>query len=841
MRRALAFVAVVLVGCGGDRRGFQELREIGYQDLTRGRLDTALSAADEGVARARRQQEPLWEWRFQVLRAEILVAQGRHAEVLTLVERANRSATAEAADVRALVAGARARCLSAEGDDSYRRAAADLAEASRISEALRSEELASEVALCRGTCATFQDDVSAAEAHLREALRLARRGALPFLEARAAGGLGLIRVRTGRYDDATEWLQRSLTLATEIGAEATIVKTQHNLGWCYYKLGDYERALGLLSEGESLAEARGLRDDLHRLLTTKGNVHYSSGNHAEAAHAYRRALGIARELGDRGHTADHLSNLGIIAIEQGRYDEAARYVEEAALIDEEVGNQEGQQHSLLAEGRIRAGRGDPVGAEAALRQLDRAAPTDPELLWLTRAELAELYARTGRPQPAETEFRRAFAVMEASRDQIREAEHKISFFSSLARFYDSYVGFLVDGRRVAEAIELADRSRARLLREMPGPGRGEVVSARRFREVAAGLDAVLLLYWMAPGRSFLWVVTPHEVDLHVLPDEGEIRSNVERHQELVLQSRDPLAEGAKEATWLYHTLVGPAQAAIRKGARVVVVPDGPLHQVNLETLVVPGTEPRYWIEDVTLIMAPSLSLLAASRNERRPGQAPSILLIGDSLSPSEEFPPLPHAAREVERIAEQFAPARRTVYSGARANPSIYKAADPGRYSFIHFATHAKANPLIPLDSAVILSAKDDTYKLYAREIADVPLRAELVTLSACRSAGSRAYAGEGLVGLAWAFLSAGAGNVIGGLWNVEDASTSEVMEELYRGLGRGLGPAEALRAAKLSQLHSGTAYRKPFYWAPFVVFTQRGRSGEGQPAEGMRLTRRKA
>jgi CHAT domain-containing protein len=69
------------------------------------------------------------------------------------------------------------------------------------------------------------------------------------------------------------------------------------------------------------------------------------------------------------------------------------------------------------------------------------------------------------------------------------------------------------------------------------------------------------------------------------------------------------------------------------------------------------------------------------------------------------------------------------------------------------------------------------------------------------------------------------AGNVIGGLWNVEDASTSELMEELYRGLGRGLPPAEALRAAKLTLLHSGTAYRKPFYWAPFVVYTQRGQS----------------
>jgi CHAT domain-containing protein len=214
---------------------------------------------------------------------------------------------------------------------------------------------------------------------------------------------------------------------------------------------------------------------------------------------------------------------------------------------------------------------------------------------------------------------------------------------------------------------------------------------------------------------------------------------VEAHQALVLQSRDPLGEEAAEAEWLYRTLVVPAEHSIPSGSRVLVVPDGPLHQVNLETLVVPTSPRRYWIEDVTLASAPSLSLVEVSPAERPPGRAPSILLIGAALSPNEEFPPLLHAAREVDRIAAQFAPGQRAVYSGARAEPSAYRTAEPGRFSLIHFAAHAKANPLIPLDSAVILSAKGDAYKLYAREIVEIPLKAELVTLSACRSAGSRA------------------------------------------------------------------------------------------------------
>jgi CHAT domain-containing protein len=131
------------------------------------------------------------------------------------------------------------------------------------------------------------------------------------------------------------------------------------------------------------------------------------------------------------------------------------------------------------------------------------------------------------------------------------------------------------------------------------------------------------------------------------------------------------------------------------------------------------------------------------------------------------------------------------------------------------------ANRESPLDSAVILSRKEDSYKLYARDVAALPLRADLVTISACRSAGARAYSGEGLVGFTWAFLQAGAQNVIAGLWDVSDRSTSELMANLYSQMAQGLGPAEALRAAKLALLRSAGPYRKPYYWAPFQLYTR--------------------
>ena len=128
-----------------------------------------------------------------------------------------------------------------------------------------------------------------------------------------------------------------------------------------------------------------------------------------------------------------------------------------------------------------------------------------------------------------------------------------------------------------------------------------------------------------------------------------------------------------------------------------------------------------------------------------------------------------------------------------------------------------------PLDSAIVLSAaspQEDSFKLYARDIVQKPLRAQLVTISTCYGAGARAYSGEGLVGLSWAFLRTGAHNVIGALWEVSDASTPQLMDSLYDGLTKGESPDSALRSAKLALLHSNSPFRKPFYWAPFQLYT---------------------
>jgi CHAT domain-containing protein len=122
----------------------------------------------------------------------------------------------------------------------------------------------------------------------------------------------------------------------------------------------------------------------------------------------------------------------------------------------------------------------------------------------------------------------------------------------------------------------------------------------------------------------------------------------------------------------------------------------------------------------------------------------------------------------------------------------------------------------------VILSPMPENpeeFKLYARDVVRHPLTARLVTISACYGAGLRTYAGEGMVGLAWAFLRAGAHAVIGTLWQADDGATPLIMDRLYAELQAGAPPEAALRSAKLALIHSPSVYRKPLYWGAFQLY----------------------
>ena len=137
-------------------------------------------------------------------------------------------------------------------------------------------------------------------------------------------------------------------------------------------------------------------------------------------------------------------------------------------------------------------------------------------------------------------------------------------------------------------------------------------------------------------------------------------------------------------------------------------------------------------------------------------------------------------------------------------------------------ATHGTFNDASPMYSYLVLSQlhekSTEDGMLEAWEILNMELKFNLVILSACETARGRYGAGEGMIGLTWAFFVAGCPTTVVSQWKVESASTSQLMVAFHKNLKTSGGnSAEALRKAELS-LRNSAEFSHPFYWAPFVV-----------------------
>jgi CHAT domain-containing protein len=179
--------------------------------------------------------------------------------------------------------------------------------------------------------------------------------------------------------------------------------------------------------------------------------------------------------------------------------------------------------------------------------------------------------------------------------------------------------------------------------------------------------------------------------------------------------------------------------------------------------------------------------------------------------------------REAEAIISSVPEGEGMLALGFRASRAVATSQELSQYRIVHLATHSLINSEHPELSGVILSLFDEAGRrqdgfLELREIYNLNLPAELVVLSACQTALGKDVRGEGLVGLTRGFMYAGARRVVASLWKVDDSATAELMGQFYGALlGKGLRPAEALRAAQL-QMWRQPRWRSPYFWAAFTL-----------------------
>jgi CHAT domain-containing protein/Tfp pilus assembly protein PilF len=690
--------------------------------------------------------------------------------------------------------------------DAVQNAQTFMNDAESLARRYHKKELARVLAVRAGIESARHED-AAAERHAHEAILRSRESNDRRMEMNALGALAHTRTFQGRYDEAIESNRRALALANQIGSTSKIQKMSGNLAWTYILLGDFDTATDYLAKAIPIAKQNSEYFDLCSWLDNLGKIAMYRRDYRTAIAYFRQSTAVARRV-NRGSLGEFIVNSAEALLELGDLDSARKANDEAQrLIDAK--NDPLQLRSLLIDARIDAKSGQIDSAITKVLRVVGAA--NAALRWEAEARLAQFLIVAKRRTEANEQFRRAIETAAEFRGKIKEDELRLPFGALVREINEQYVDFLLDDGHVDEAFAVVERSRAQTLDDALDTG----AEPRRIdpKQIAADRDAVILSYWLTPERSYVWTITASSIEVTPLPAAAAMESALDAYSQEMLNLRTATTSMPHGAA-LYTMLVQPVAKRIPAGKRVIIVPDGRLHAFNMETLVVPSTR-RYWIQDVTIEMAGSLQLLAGSRTARAPR---SLLLVGDP-PPAGEFLRLSNAGKEMDLVSRHF-PEACTTLKGARATPRSYLEADAGRYGYIHFVAHAIAPRLQPLDSAVILATDADSYKLYARDILKHTLRAQLVTISSCQSAGTRTYTGEGLVGLAWAFLHAGARQVIAALWEVTDDATPQLMDDLYDGIRRGEDPAAALRNAKLRLIRSHGVYQYPKFWAPFVIYS---------------------
>ena len=818
-RRVFSLVLLCFAACDRSNNPQDEFERV-QQLFLRGDLIRAQNDSDRAY-RYYSERDLQWGWKFRILNARTLTWRGMYQDVLAVLSPEfppslrNTDLDMQKRQLEGLAYARLHRFADAA------RILAQVAESCSVS----NSAITGDVLMAQGSLAVEKGEYKQAQDFFEESLQFVRHRQDRFSEAVALLKLSNTALQQEHFEEAIDWSNAAYSAARGLDARLITEIVEGNLAWAYYKMGDSERSSSLYVEAIQHAKELGDLFDEVKWLTNIGYVYLDAGKFALAEDYYRQSLDLARKIDSKEDILNALVALGFVTVQTGQLELARQYSEDAIASARADGNRVDELYPMLAKGQVAVRVSDFTQAEQIFREISSDPKVDPSLQWEAQHELASVYENEHRFPDAEKVYRAALSSFESARSSLHHEDFELPFMANATQLYDDYIHFLLEQGKTVEALQTAEYSRAQTLAE--GLGLLQKTSSRapaavNPRQIARDVGGTILFYWLGPKQSCLWAVTQDQIRLFQLPPAPVIDAAVEGYRKALLGPRDVLQTANPDGTKLFDMLIAPAQRTITPNSRVVIIPDGSLNGLNFETLLVPEPKLHYWIEDVTVLNASSLRLLAAAHSASR-AKAGKLLLIGDALAPNPEYGELPEAALEITDIEKHFAPAERLVYTRAEATAPAYLGSAPDQFAYIHFVAHGTASRLSPLDSAVILSkvsAQEDSFKLYARDIIHRPLHAEVVIISTCYGAGSRAYSGEGLVGLSWAFLRAGAHNVIGALWDVSDTSTPQLMDQLYGELKQGQSPEAALRSAKLSLLHSDSVFRKPFYWAPFQLYT---------------------
>ena len=682
--------------------------------------------------------------------------------------------------------------------------------------------------------------------------------------ARVLNNSGYAYRSAGENRRARLSFELALDLFRQAGDRRGEAATLDNLALARRDLGRSAEAAALHLQALELRRQDGHRRGEAVTLRRLGEVYAEVGEHEAALAHLRAAVAVASDLGDRATEAAARQGLGEIHLEMGEIDSARAQLEAGLALATGA-----EQRAISAEILAHLARTETAAGRlgearrrvaAALEQLEglRARIHSPDL----RTSYSSLLRRTyeleidllltdHRADPSAGHDRRALEIAERARGRallelLQEAGVDLAagvdpgLFErrrSLVRRLDAKTERLADPKLDAPSREALEAQQLALLHTLEvldaelrreSPAYGEIVRPRPLeaREIQALVDpgTTLAVYLLGDSRSQLWRVAREEIELFELPGRTAIEAAARRVHQL-WSELDPTAR-ARDHAAAEELAVMLRLRELRATSRLAVIADGALHLVPFAALPVPASDagaPEALVARSEIVSLPSASVLALDR--RLHGGAArrrSVAILADPVY-GPDYPRLPGSRREAEAIAEAISPEAGFQALGLDASLHLVESGLLRSHDVLHFATHGVIDTDKPSLSGLVLSQVDAKGRpqrgfLRLHDIYNLHLDAELVVLSGCRTALGPEVRGEGLIGLARAFIYSGSRRVVASLWRVEDRATAALMASFYRAMWQeALPPAAALAEAQ-RELSRTRRFRDPYHWAGFVM-----------------------
>ena len=516
-------------------------------------------------------------------------------------------------------------------------------------------------------------------------------------------------------------------------------------------------------------------------------------------------MNIAKELGDRSGEERANGNLGMAHFRLQDFKKAIEHLERDLQISRDLGDRSGEGRAYGNLGIVYKELGDlRVAKEYLERSLDVAKELrDPVGEGKAYFNLGSCFEDLGQVSIAGEFYQLSITLFDNIRDGLKlNDKWKISLRDQYQTTYAALWRLMLAEGRVMDALFFAEQGRAQSLKDLMelnyvyelNNGKSEYRTLNK-RVSCIPLNTIFMAF--GENELFSWV-SQKEKEFELRKKKISLQ-DVQSHQ---------LCLNESALNKLYDIIIDPIRDLFLE-SELIIIPEGALFMIPFAALK--DQNSRYLCESFRIRMCPSLTTLKLIADCPADYHCKSgVLLVGDPwVQDVTMLPLLPYAREEVQEIGRLLGCA--PLVGRQATKVKVLRRLDS--VALVHIAAHSS------METGEIALAPDNgetDFILTMKDVLSVQVRARLVVLSCCHS-GQGEIKAEGVVGIARAFLGAGARSVLVSLWAIDDKATLEFMKNFYEHLVKGKSASEALHQA-MNCMRESVEFGVVKYWAPFVL-----------------------